>query len=285
VATTAKSLILDLLSTLGRGSAPVRALIGAAELFGLAGNNVRVTLARLLAEGLVERDERGRYRLGPGASAVSQRIRGWRRPEERMRRWDGGWIGVHVGAPGPARERRTRARALRLLGFRSLEPGLEIRPDNWAGGVDTLREELSALGLPASAPVFRLTGLDPETQRRALALWEPGPLVAAQRAATARLEASLATLAELPRERAMPESFELGGEGIRLLVLDPLLPEEIVPGAERRALLSAMRRYDAAGRRAWAGWLGEAAPQSERSPAGVRGQEGAGEWLRAAEGR
>jgi phenylacetic acid degradation operon negative regulatory protein len=285
MATTAKSLILDLLSTLGRHSAPVRALIGAAELFGLAGNNVRVTLARLLAEGLVERDERGRYHLGPDAGAVNRRIRSWRRPEERMRRWDGGWIGVHSSGMLSARERRRRTRALRLLGFRSLETGLEIRPDNWVGGADALRAELAALGLPERAPVFRLSDLDPATQGRALALWDPAPLVDGHRETAARLDASLARLTELPHAKALVESFELGGDGIRQLVLDPLLPEEIVPGKERQKLVASMRRYDAAGRRIWAGWLGEAAPRSERSPAGVRGQEGSGEWLRAAEGR
>jgi phenylacetic acid degradation operon negative regulatory protein len=202
-----------------------------------------------------------------------------------MRRWDGSWIGVHGAGTRSARERRRRVRALRLLGFRRLETGLEIRPDNWVGGADVLRKELAALGLTPSVPVFRLSDLDPATQARALALWDPAPLVSGQRRTRERLDTSLARLGDLPRQQAMVESFELGGDGIRQLVLDPLLPEEIVPGTERRALVSSMRRYDAAGRRAWAGWLGEAAPRSEASPAGVRGHDGAGEWLRAAEGR
>ena len=62
---TAKSLILDLLSTLRPGSAmPVGALVEAGSLFGLSGNNVRVSIARLLAGGQIARDERGHYRLG-----------------------------------------------------------------------------------------------------------------------------------------------------------------------------------------------------------------------------
>ena len=55
----------------------------------------------------------------------------------------------------------------------------------------------------------------------------------------------------------MSESFRLGGEAIRLLVYDPLLPEPIVAPGERRALVEAMRRYDRLGRQAWAGWLGD----------------------------
>ncbi len=50
----------------------------------------------------------------------------------------------------------------------------------------------------------------------------------------------------------MVESFLLGGRALRVLALDPLLPEALVPEAERRALVQAMQRYDRAGRRVWA---------------------------------
>src|SRR5262249_42721908 len=46
---TAKSLILDLLSTIGERSMPVRALVAAADLFAIEENSLRVALARLLA--------------------------------------------------------------------------------------------------------------------------------------------------------------------------------------------------------------------------------------------
>ena len=286
MAPTAKSVILDLLSTLGRRAAPVRALVSAAEVFGIAGNNVRVTLGRLLAEGLVERDERGLYGLGPGASAVSEQIRSWRRLEEGLRRWDGGWIGVHTGGlgRGDARQRRRRERALRLLGFRALAPGLELRPDNRVGGVAGARAQLARLGLESRAPVMRLGDLDAATEARARGLWDADALVAAYRASVRRLEASAERLAWLPRREAMVESFHVGGDAIRQLVLDPLLPEPIAPAAERRALVAAVRRYDALGRRVWAGWLGEDAARPEGSPAGVRGLAAAGEILRAAGG-
>jgi len=51
---------------------------------------------------------------------------------------------------------------------------------------------------------------------------------------------------------ALVESFLLGGRAIRTLALDPLLPEALVPSAERRALVEAMQRYDRVGRRLWA---------------------------------
>jgi len=53
----------------------------------------------------------------------------------------------------------------------------------------------------------------------------------------------------------MVESFKLGGRVIRELVGDPLLPEPLLPVAERRALVTALRRYDRAGRRIWASFM------------------------------
>jgi phenylacetic acid degradation operon negative regulatory protein len=281
---SARSLLLDLLATVRRGSVPVRALLEAGALFGLAGGAVRVALARLLAEGAVERDERGRYRLA--ASALGERVRSWRDLERRVRRWSGGWVGVHTGAlrGGSPRRRRERARALRLCGFRALAPGLELRPDNRAGGVAALREELRALGLEREAPVFGVAELGPEQERRARSLWDVRALAAGYRATRAALEASARRLPGLPTERARVESFELGGAAIRQLLLDPLLPDPIAPEGERRALVECMRRYDALGRRVWRGWLGDAgaAAACEGLPAGVSARRG-GPALAAAE--
>ena len=83
---TPRSLILDLLQTVGRSSAPVRALVGAAALFGIGENSLRVALARLRADGLVASNARGSYRLGPAAQAVNREIRTWRHLDERLAR-------------------------------------------------------------------------------------------------------------------------------------------------------------------------------------------------------
>jgi phenylacetic acid degradation operon negative regulatory protein len=268
-----KSLILDLLSTVGRSSAPVRALICAAELFGIGENRLRVALARLGAEGLVESDGRGRYRLGRRARAVSDEIRGWRRLDRRLRPWQGAWIGVQtarLGNPGGAVTRCNRARALRLLGFRSFGPGLEIRPDNLCGGVADVRQRLAALGLAESGLVLRLDELDPEADADARALWDGQACVASYRTTRAALEHSGRQLALLTRPAAMIEAFRVGGTALRQLVLDPLLPEPIVPACERRALIESMQRYDSLGREAWSGWLGEAEPAGTGVPLGVR---------------
>lgn len=278
---TARQLVLDLLSTLPRGAMPVRALVASGALFAIRENAVRVALARLLADGRIERDERGAYRLGPRARAVSRQVASWRTLDARLRPWDGGWIGVHTGAArGAGRTRMRRARrALDWLGFRELRPGLALRPDNLADGVGGARERLTALGLDPDAPVFAVRELDAATDHAARRLWPAARLVAGYRTTRRALERSERRLAALPEARAMVESFQLGGDAIRRLALDPLLPDALLPSTERAQLLTVMRRYDRAGRACWAGFLGSfgvvpapGAPADLRLPAAMGGR-------------
>jgi phenylacetic acid degradation operon negative regulatory protein len=253
-----RSLVLDLISTLRGDSMPVGALVAAGALFGIPENAMRVAVTRLLATGALARDERGRYRLGPAALPVHERVASWRRLEERVGRWEEGrWVAVHrAGLPrGRGRGAARAARALRLLGFAPFAEGLALRPDNLRGGVARVRAELSALGLPDGTAVFALSELDAAAEARARSLWDVAALragYAQSRLALAKSEERLARSAE---DAAMAESFRLGGRVIRELVSDPLLPEPLLPAAERRALVAAMRRYDRAGRRVWAGFM------------------------------
>jgi len=229
---------------------PVRALVAAGALFEVEENAVRVALARLLAAGLVARDERGCYRAGARAAAVGRQVARWRRLDDAMRPWDGGWVGV----VGSVRGRRP-LQALRFLAFRELHPGLQLRPDNLAGGVAAVRDQLMSLGLPPDVPVLGVHALDAETDARARTLWDTVALRAAYRATCAALADSERRLARLSAPEAMVESFLLGGRAIRQLVLDPLLPQPLVPAAERGALVTAMRRYDRIGRATWAAFM------------------------------
>ncbi len=257
MAPTPRSLVLDLLATLPRGSMPVRALIEAAALFGISDNALRVALARLLARGEVARDGHGRYRLGPRATAVAARVASWRRAGDRLRPWRGAWVAVHGPERGGARRAAggSGERALRLLGFRRLTRGLALRPDNLRQGVAALRRELAELGLGGESLVFRIDELDDDARERALALWDTARIRQGYEAAQSRLERSARRLATLPPAAAMVESFEIGGDVIRQIASDPLLPDELVPRAEREALVAAMRAYDRLGRACWRAFL------------------------------
>lgn len=237
---------------------PVRVLVAGGELFGIAENSVRVTLARLHRSGLVERDRRARYRLGNAAAAVQRRVACWRRLDDRVRLWEGGWLAAHTAGvrPLPGRAaRRRQTRGLRLLGFRELKPGLAVRPDNLAAPIQEIRAELQALGLAPGIPVFAVAHLDAHHEMQARRLWDAETLVDGYRASCEALRRSAARLGRLEQDEALVESFQLGGRVIRQLVLDPLLPEPIVAAKQRSALLSAMLRYDRLGRACWTGFL------------------------------
>jgi phenylacetic acid degradation operon negative regulatory protein len=262
--------VLDLLSTLRRGAMPVRALVESAALFAIAEGSVRVALTRLLGDGLVERDERGLYRLGRAAAPVQGRVAAWRDLDARLRPWSGDWIGVADGRsatpPSRASQRRSE-RALDLCGFRSFARGLALRPDNLAGGVARLREELVALGLAPGAIVCEVRELDSISDARARKLWDADELVATYRRHRQQLATSTRRLRARSPEVAMAESFRVGGSVLRLLAHDPLLPEPIVAATERDALVDAMIDYDAIGRASWSEFMARHGVVPGRSPA------------------
>jgi phenylacetic acid degradation operon negative regulatory protein len=268
---TPRSLILDLLGTLSRGTMPVAALIDAGRMFGFAPGSMRVALARLLQSGRVERDVRGRYRVGAAAAPIQHRVKGWRGLDGRSVAWNGEWWAVHdARAPRRGAAARRHERALRLLGFRRLEPGLCLRPANLQGGCAAVREELHALGLSPKALVFAARELDGVTLERARELYDVDGLRSGYLAALAELESSSARLPSHGPEDAMRESFLVGGRAIARLAVDPLLPAEIHPSRERDALVRAMRDYDQRGRESWADFLARYDVPHRKAPADTR---------------
>jgi phenylacetic acid degradation operon negative regulatory protein len=251
-----KSVVLDILSTLQNRSAPVRLLVAAGEIFDIDSNATRVAITRLLASGLIERDERGAYRTGAAAAPVVSRLNTWRSMEQRTRDWDGSWIGAAPDACDCSKdERADTLRALDFLGLREFAPGLWVRPDNLDGGLAAIRSALVGLGAAPGSPVFRLEDLDASSEDRARGLWDAAGIRNLYRRLALDLERSAARLPSLDSKSAMAESFLIGGEAIRRIVLDPLLPDAIVPTAEREALVRAMTAYDEIGRRCWAPFM------------------------------
>lgn len=257
-APTAKRIVLELMSVADQHEASIATLIPACAVLGVGDNSVRVALARLVAAGTVELAGRGRYRLGRAARAMTRQVTSWREVEKQVRRWDGTWACAHLGALSRTDRGalRRRDRALRLLGFRALERDLVVRPDNLVGGVGALRDRLYALGLEATAPVFRADELDAATEARARALWAGDRLSEGYADTCARIDRWLVAVDDLEPRAAAREAFFFGGDVLRAIVFDPRLPEPLVDVGARRAMVDAAKRLDATGRRLWARLFG-----------------------------
>jgi phenylacetic acid degradation operon negative regulatory protein len=143
------------------------------------------------------------------------------------------------------------------LGFRELERGLQLRPDNLPGGVAGVRSRFVSLAPAAGRGllVYGVHSLDPDADSRARALWDATALLARTGAWLERLERSRRRLGKLTTEAAMVETFRVGGAAVRELHLAPLLPSEILDPTPRHALVAATRAYDELGRRLWADFL------------------------------
>jgi phenylacetic acid degradation operon negative regulatory protein len=251
-----RSLILNLLVVNEVDSLTAREAVSACRLFGVRENSVRVALARLSAEGMVESAGRGAYRLGPNAEDLASEVAAWPNAESRLRAWNGGWIAIHVGALSRSDRAalRSRDRALAMLGMRELDRGLFVRPDNLAGGVADVRERLYRLGLERDAAIFTAHEFDDARSARIPKLWDGEALNAHYRKVRTKLEAWMERAPALERDVAARESYLMGGGAIRELVFDPLLPEPFVDVAARHAFVETVRRFDLYGKGIWRQW-------------------------------
>lgn len=249
-----KHLVLDLLLAVGEKALTVREAISAAALFGITGNSLRVTLARLSASSLVQASERGAYRLGRAATSLADDVANWRTAEQRLRAWRGDYIAVHTAALARSDRAATRQRerALQMLGFRELLNGLHVRPNNLERDLNAVRERLRTLGLDPRAAVFLASDFDSALQNDLPRLWDSGALNTSYQAQRIELLKWLERADGLDIADATRESFLLGGQAIRQIVYDPMLPEPLVDTALRHAFIETVHQFDAAGRTIWA---------------------------------
>lgn len=252
-AITANELILDLLATHEAHELTVAALCRAAAVFGMTEQSVRVALTRLVQQGKVSNKARGLYAWNRAGSSLFRDVENWLRKDRRAVAWDGRWVGV-LDAAVPRRHRvdwRRHERALALRGFQPFQDGLRLRPDNLDGGIGLLRDELTDLGLAPSATVLGVHALSAEDEQRARRLWDVDALRKSYQSLQSLLAHSAAGLERSSLAAAAAETLLLGRMVIRHIVRDPLLPEELMPSQERRALIEQMQSYQARARAIW----------------------------------
>lgn len=248
---TAKTLVLSMLQASRNQAMPVKTLILIGELFGFSGNRIRVCTARLLQEGTIQSDGRGLYQLSSKAARVSRYIDRWWQGENRLKHWSGDWLCCLLPKMA-GRKLSIAVRGFDLLGFKEGLPGLWVRPDNLTLELEEVTSLHAKVGKTEPGEMFVGSGF----QRRLIEqwaenLWPVATILEKQLQFLEKMEQSANQLDKMSPEKALLESFLIGSEAIQLLVMDPLLPVEMMDNRSRIKLTEMMLDYDGIGKRIW----------------------------------
>ncbi len=248
-----RRLILEMLDSEPELMANGRRLVAAGSVFRFSENQIRVALSRLVADGMLFQPRRGDYALSGAATTIQRETQRWRTIEQRIRPWRGDWCGVltdNLAAEGSTHF-RIQSRALALRGMRRWRPGLWVRPNNLRGGPVRLGDDLVTLGLDAITGQCLIAQGDAGCEQSLNVLWSNADLENDYQQRIRQLLQATERLEKAERPAVLIESIELGGDTIRALLKDPLLPDEIVSGDCRRELIRLLEEYDKRGRRQW----------------------------------
>jgi phenylacetic acid degradation operon negative regulatory protein len=230
-----------------------RRLLAAGEVFGFSPNRMRVALSRLVRDGLLANPQRGCYLLSGAGAAIREEIQRWRHLEDQLCSWQGDWCVLITESLATESSTRFRAqtRALRLRGMQRWRPGLWVRPRNLQGGLERLVEDIAALGMDSIAGSFVLEQADQYCEKELHSLWDTKAMRDNYSHSIALVERALARLDQPNQSSVLVETLELGGDMIRTLLTDPLLPDSMLGCDARKKLIALVKQYDAAGRDRW----------------------------------
>ena len=204
---TARSLALSTLLGYHPPELPVSALVRVGELFGITDRATRVALTRMVRDGDVTVDG-GVYRLS------TRLLRRQAQQDEISsppnRRWAGEWeMAVVTGAARSLAERVALRKSMVRYRMGELREGVWMRPDNLSRQLDGVIVEQCEF----------FVGRHPDSARLAGSLWNlPGWDAEARR-----------LLVVLNGAESLTEGFMATAEVIRHLLLDPQLPDELLP--------------------------------------------------------
>jgi phenylacetic acid degradation operon negative regulatory protein len=234
---------------------PIKELVEVGLIFGISANAIRVNTARLLAKNAVKQDERGSYALSDNHCAPNDLLHSWRQGDSRIKPWQGGWLQVSISPNVNGKILKNIEHACLRFGFQMLWANLWLRPNNLVLDEIQLRRQLVSLAgdyadesivLSVCASVSRAQGLP------ALAsLWPTKAIEGSYNNHIEILQRSIKSLGKKTSNELLRETFILGGEGIHLLSLDPLLPAEIINVALRQQLTQLVIDYDAMAKPFW----------------------------------
>lgn len=234
---------------------PVKAahMVVACQLFGVSENHVRVALTRLSAEGHLKSVSRGVYALGTRAAPTGDDVRDWSQRLGIAQAWNGQFI-VAITTNLGRKDRQqvqARERALGMHGFKVWLPGVFVRPDNLAWGIDGLHARLLDKGVE---PDLALNWMTPRNQNQAQeiqALWDARKLERLYKSHLQKMQNWLKGYQKMALERAAREAYLVGSEAIYQVRHDPLLPDAWIDRALRDEFFAQVEQFNALGQQIW----------------------------------
>jgi phenylacetic acid degradation operon negative regulatory protein len=205
---TARSIVLSTLLGYHPPALPASALVRVGGLFGIAERTVRVALGRMVADGDLSA-ENGAYRLTE--RLVARQVRQDESCSPRTRRWRGLWeMAIVTAPPRPLAERVALRKIMVERRLEELREGVWVRPANLVRGRHrTVVEQCTFFEARPEG--------DPGDLARSL--WD----LPAWAAEARRLRQAL------DQADGLVESFMVSAEVLRHLLLDPVLPPELLP--------------------------------------------------------
>lgn len=251
--TNARDLIVDLLLGLQGRAISIKQIIIAAKLFEISENSIRVAVTRLSSDNVIEAIERGVYQFTTQSHEWADVMLNRKNGIKQTKQWNHQFLAVFTGELG--RVDRTalnrRERALRHFGFKELEQGIYIRPDNLAISFDDIFSELKAKGLEAGAKICQINHFDTTTLANLPVLWSTSTLNQNYEKYSQMIQAWLSSVDQLDLDTATRESLLLGRQTISLVMNDPLLPEDYVDVELREQFVASVQQLDQTGLELW----------------------------------
>lgn len=249
----ARHLITDLLLASEGQPVSIKQMILAAKLFGLSENGIRVAVTRLSSEGVIVAVERGVYQLSEQSHEWANVMLNRRTGLRETKVWNQQYLAVLTGTLG--RVDRTalkrRERALKHYGFRELEQGVFIRPDNLAASFEDILKNLKTAGLEPEAKMCQISYFDQVTAGMIKKLWATETLNKNYEKYSHIIQHWLSRVPALGLEDAARESLLLGRQTISLLMKDPLLPEPFINIEARNQFAADVQQLDQVGQQLW----------------------------------
>lgn len=254
-----RALIMSLLNAPERTHLRVGQLIRAGTLFDIEASAIRMAITRLIKDQLITSVKRGVYQAGEKAVKWQSEVQSWRTADQKMKPWQQEWIvaiNTHLGRSNKTKIRAIN-RAYTLYGFIEIEQGIWLRPANLVESIEQLQATLIGLGVDEDSYLMTVSSLARERQHAWSEKWPVERLIRGYSEMIGILSQSSASLSRLSSDEAARESLLVGESAIRLINLDPLLPEQIIQTSLFSALIDKMKDYDALGQEYWRQFLSD----------------------------